>query len=84
MAFPSILVKKDWVQIDVGDTGSGIVDELRDMIFEPFFTTKNDGTGVGLAITRQNIRKIGGEITLEKGDEFPTLFRIRLPISLPT
>jgi signal transduction histidine kinase len=79
-----ILVKKDWIQIDVEDTGSGIVDELKDVIFEPFFTTKNDGTGVGLAITRQNIRKIGGEITLDKSDEFLTLFRIRIPVHLQT
>lgn len=73
-----ILVKKDWVEIDVGDSGSGIAEEIKDVIFEPFFTTKNDGTGVGLAITRQNIRKIGGEITLEKSDEHSTLFRIRI------
>lgn len=74
-----IVVKKGWVEIDVGDTGAGVAEEIRDLIFEPFFTTKNDGTGVGLAITRSNIRRIGGDISLEKSDKFSTLFRIRLP-----
>ena len=73
-----IVVKKGWVEIDVGDTGAGVAEEIRDLIFEPFFTTKNDGTGVGLAITRSNIRRIGGDISLEKSDKFSTLFRIRL------
>lgn len=66
------------VQIDVLDTGPGILPEVRDRIFEPFFTTKPDGTGLGLSITKQIITMHEGTITLEPLPE-GTSFQIILP-----
>jgi len=42
--------------ITVTDNGSGIEPELLDKIFVPFFTTKNNGTGIGLSISKQILR----------------------------
>jgi len=66
------------VQVDVLDTGPGILPEVRDRIFEPFFTTKPDGTGLGLSITKQIITMHEGTITLEPLPE-GTSFQIILP-----
>lgn len=66
------------VQIDVLDTGPGILPEVRDRIFEPFFTTKPDGTGLGLSITKQIITMHEGTISLEPLPE-GTSFQIILP-----
>jgi PAS domain S-box-containing protein len=66
------------VQIDVLDTGPGILPEVRNRIFEPFFTTKPDGTGLGLSITKQIITMHEGTITLEPLPE-GTSFQIILP-----
>jgi signal transduction histidine kinase len=51
------------VRITISDTGCGISAESRAEMFEPFFTTKeNTGTGLGLWITRDVVRKSGGNI----------------------
>ena len=54
--------KREFLQIEVGDTGGGIAQENLDNIFNPFFTTKQNGTGLGLAITHKIITRYGGEI----------------------
>jgi C4-dicarboxylate-specific signal transduction histidine kinase len=57
------------VSIKVSDNGPGIADELASKIFVPFFTTKRDGSGVGLALTRQVMIAHGGTASLSRGDE---------------
>jgi PAS domain S-box-containing protein len=53
------------VRISVADTGSGITAEARRHIFEPFFTTKEaTGTGLGLWVSEQIIRKHNGIVRL--------------------
>jgi len=74
---------KDWVEIRIQDTGSGIPEKIRNRIFEPFFTTKGvgRGTGQGLAISRSVIvDKHGGTISFETEAGKGTTFIIRLPI----
>ncbi len=73
------------VTITISDTGPGVPEELREKIFEPFFTTKQDrhGTGLGLALCRDALRRIGGEITLvpsERGAAFQLVCPIK-PLS---
>jgi signal transduction histidine kinase len=58
------------VRIVVADNGVGIPADIRQQIFEPFFTTKRDfGTGLGLWVTRQIIRRHGGYIRVRSATE---------------
>lgn len=51
------------VGVQIRDTGSGIPSRHMEQVFEPFFTTKEHGTGLGLAVCRNILEKIGGRIT---------------------
>ncbi len=73
------------VEIEVVDTGSGIVSEVRDQIFDPFFTTKppGKGTGLGLSISHAIVEEHGGQIEVESTPGRGTTFLIRLPLRPP-
>lgn len=73
----------DWVEIRIGDTGTGIPEKNRDKIFTLFFTTKEvgKGTGQGLAISHSVIvGKHAGTINFETEQGKGTTFVIRLPL----
>ncbi len=75
----------DWLLVEIGDTGPGVPDAIKDRIFEPFFTTKpvGQGTGLGLDISwRIVVKKHHGDMKLisAPGD---TRFQIRLPLVPP-
>jgi signal transduction histidine kinase len=67
------------VVIEIGDTGPGIPDDLRNKIFDLFFSTKDRGTGLGLPIVQRTIHDHGGTIELPDSDSGGAIFRIRLP-----
>ncbi|MCC6624632.1 MAG: hypothetical protein IT385_25510 [Deltaproteobacteria bacterium] len=71
-----------FVEIAIGDTGTGIPEAIRDRIFDPFFTTKEvgKGTGQGLSISRSVVEKHGGELRFETELGRGTTFFVRLPI----
>ncbi len=75
----------DGVVVTIGDTGSGIPDEVASRIFDPFFTTKEpgQGTGLGLATVHSIVARHGGQLDFETGAD-GTTFRARLPSHLPT
>jgi signal transduction histidine kinase len=54
--------KKGHVAIDVEDSGPGLTGEQQERVFEAFYTTKPAGTGMGLAITRTLLEKMGATI----------------------
>ncbi|HPF45947.1 MAG: PAS domain-containing protein [Alphaproteobacteria bacterium] len=60
------LNKRGRIVIEVSDNGPGIPDDLAAKIFVPFYTTKRDGSGVGLALTRQVMIAHGGSVSLAK------------------
>ncbi len=66
------------INIIISDNGPGIPKDIQEKIFKPFFTTNNDGTGLGLAVSKRIISSHNGEITLKS---FPagTIFNIKLP-----
>jgi nitrogen fixation/metabolism regulation signal transduction histidine kinase len=64
------------VQIEVGDNGPGVPEDLRQDVFLPFFTTKAKGTGVGLSLARQVVLAHRGSIGLGDGATGGALFRI--------
>jgi PAS domain S-box-containing protein len=71
------------VVIAIRDTPGGIPENIRSRIFDPFVTTKEvgRGTGQGLAIAWNSIKKVhGGELTFESTVGEGTEFFIRLPI----
>jgi len=77
-----------FASIEVADNGPGIAKALRARLFESFFTTKGDeqGTGLGLAVSREIARGAGGDLALadEVGswnEPVVTVFRLTLPVS---
>lgn len=66
----------DSVIIDVTNDGSPISPSSQEEIFVPFFTTKQDGTGIGLSLSKQIMRLHGGNIRLSKSDEYGTTFTL--------
>jgi len=54
-----------FVQVCVRDDGPGIAPDQQAAIFKPFFTTKNQGTGLGLPISRKIVEAHGGVLHLE-------------------
>ncbi|MFO7899830.1 MAG: ATP-binding protein [Planctomycetota bacterium] len=67
------------VTVDVIDTGPGVSDDVRDRMFDAFFSTKEEGSGLGLALTRQIIDQHGGDVELQSELGKGTHFVIRLP-----
>lgn len=70
------------IYIIIEDNGPGIPVEARNKIFEPFYTTKTvgEGTGLGLSVTFNIIKKLGGEIKMESEENNFTRFIISFPI----
>ena len=54
--------------IEVLDNGQGIAADVALKIFVPFFTTRKDGSGVGLALSRQIMIANGGTISFNNRD----------------
>ena len=65
---------KNETTIVIKDNGPGIEEEALSKIFIPFFTTKKQGSGIGLSLSKQIIRKHNGTITVKstinEGAEF--------------
>jgi signal transduction histidine kinase len=72
-----------YVRVTVADTGAGISPEHLAQLFEPFFTTKNNGTGLGLPISRRIVQEHQGVITVESHPNKGTTFSIILPAGMP-
>ena len=69
------------VHVYITDNGPGISSQDKEKVFEPFYTTKQSGTGLGLTIVQNRIKKLKGTIELE--DNHPgVLFHIQLPIDM--
>ena len=80
---PEEVYPREYVVIDVSDTGCGISPENLQKIFEPFFTTKSggvdSGTGLGLAMVYGNIRQWDGYIDVKSTVGVGTTFSLYLP-----
>ena len=72
----STIDAEERIQIEITNNGSAIPVEVAENIFTPFFTTKTDGSGIGLAVSRQIIRLHGGSLRLKHNDEGRVTFAI--------
>ena len=72
----STIDTEERIQIEITNNGSAIPAEVAENIFTPFFTTKTDGSGIGLAVSRQIIRLHGGILRLKHNDEGRVTFAI--------
>lgn len=84
----------EW-EVEVSDEGPGIPPELLTRIFDEHFTTKADGTGMGLALTKQVMTRHAGQISVSSGGRGPgapapaaggrvrgATFVMRLPVAM--
>ena len=71
------------IRVVVADTGEGIPVSIRDKILEPFVTTKHDtGTGLGLWVSSEIVRKHSGALRFRSRLGSGTVFSIFLPLQL--
>lgn len=71
------------IVVDIEDSGIGVSPENQSHLFESSFTTKpvDEGTGLGLGISRRFVRAYGGEIEFVSSKPFErTIFRITMPL----
>jgi signal transduction histidine kinase len=77
----SIAAGDPWVEVTIDDSGPGISPSLRERVFEPFYSTKQrtGGSGLGLSISHEIIRRHGGELLLVDRPDGPgSRFVVRL------
>jgi PAS domain S-box-containing protein len=72
---------RDYVVLEVADTGTGIPPEILERIFDPFFTTKDVGvgTGLGLSLVHGIVTGLGGAIDVATTVGKGSVFTVYLP-----
>ena len=75
---------KDYLRIEVSDTGYGISPENMHKLFTPFFTTKQavKGVGLGLAVSYGIIQRHHGRIEVQSKEKEGTTFTVYLPLKI--
>ncbi len=68
-----------WAITEISDTGKGIDPKHKANIFDPFFTTKDNGTGLGLTIVNNIIKKHNGQIEVHNNKDAGVTFAVKLP-----
>lgn len=73
------------VRFEVADMGPGIAPEEQEQVFHPFYQTasgvaKGEGTGLGLTISREFVRLMGGELEVESVPGRGSTFRFTIPL----
>ncbi len=68
-----------WLRIEVLDRGSGMNEAVLQNALMPFYSTKRNGTGLGLALTREIIEAHGGRIALQNRNEGGLCVTVLLP-----
>jgi two-component system, cell cycle sensor histidine kinase and response regulator CckA len=74
-------VDRDWVEVLVEDSGTGMPKEILEKAMEPFFTTKEvgKGTGLGLSMVYSTVRAHRGQIEIQSHPGQGTKVRMRFP-----
>jgi len=69
----------DWIRLEVMDRGSGMNDAVLQNALVPFYSTKRNGTGLGLALTREIVEAHGGRLSLHNREGGGLCVAIQLP-----
>ncbi len=75
----TIITTQNFYYINIEDNGEGIVPEALDRIFIPFFTTKKEGSGIGLALSRQIMQLHNGKLSVSSTPGVHTTFTLQFP-----
>ncbi|MDY6822729.1 MAG: cache domain-containing protein [Thermodesulfobacteriota bacterium] len=70
----------DCIRLDIKDSGPGISKDNIDFIFDPFFTTKSAGTGLGLPMVLNTIKRHNGEIHAKNRESGGAVFSLFFPV----
>ncbi len=71
---------REYVRVEISDTGGGIPEDVLPNIFNPFFTTKSTGTGLGLSIAKRIVELHGGKIMVVNNPPVGATFLVYLPM----
>ena len=74
----SSIDSEERIQIEITNNSAAIPDEVAENIFTPFFSTKTNGSGIGLAVSRQILRLHGGSLRLKHNENSKVTFAIVL------
>lgn len=69
-----------WLRLDVLDRGKGMNEQVLQNALMPFYSTKRNGTGLGLALTREIVEAHGGRVSLQNRGEGGLCVSILLPV----
>ncbi|UXX79622.1 ATP-binding protein [Reichenbachiella carrageenanivorans] len=73
------IASDDRVVVKIADNGTGIDEEALKKVFIPFFTTKKTGSGIGLSLSKQIMRKHNGNISVHSVVNEGTEFMLSFP-----
>ena len=80
------LKKEPWLVLKVKDKGIGISEDKLPQVFDRFYqvdnssTRKGEGTGIGLALTRELVELMGGKISVTSKPGEGSIFKVELPV----
>ena len=74
------VIKENYVNIIIKDSGVGINKRIMNMIKEPFYTTKNRGTGLGVSLSDEIIKAHTGTLEYASKENIGTKVTIKLPL----
>ncbi|MDD2960945.1 MAG: ATP-binding protein [Muribaculaceae bacterium] len=74
----SFIDSKERIYINMFNNGEEITDDVEDNMFVPFFTTKNEGSGIGLSVSRKIMMLSDGSLEYEHraGEKYTTCFKL--------
>ncbi|MBX2877486.1 MAG: tetratricopeptide repeat protein [Saprospiraceae bacterium] len=88
VAIHLLIAQKNTLRLSVSDTGIGIAEDMREKIFDRFYqvdsshTRAYEGTGIGLALTKELVELFEGEIEVDSQEGQGSVFTVSIPIQL--
>lgn len=75
---------RNWLRVEVADTGRGIPEDLLPYVFEPYYQTDGQarqmGVGLGLAIVKRTVEAHQGQVAVQSREGQGARFTLRLPL----